>query len=264
MEFTYTLSAHDKAVDAVFGKEATLEAPEALLNCTIMAFVNRSGSNYVADALRTTGRFVGFDEILNDFAVKRLSEKYKVRSLADYVKRIYAEQVTSPSQIWGLKSGWMQLAMLLRTRIIPNLIKPNIILVRRKDVVGQAISFLIAEQTQRWSAVEKNNTTTGNDSVANVNYNGARILMHLRSIYNSYAMLDQIITLAGLPTFTVVYEEFLDRPNDIVSQIGAIIGGRALLPRLEQLRHSQQRNELNHEFRLRFMAEAAAMRWTGQ
>jgi hypothetical protein len=88
--------------------------------------------------------------------------------------------------------------------------------------------------------------------------------MHLRSIYNSYSMLDQVITLAGFPVFTVIYEEFLDRPNDIVAQIGLNLCGQALLPRLEQLRLSQQRDDLNHAFRLRFMAEAATMRWTGQ
>ncbi len=223
-----------------------------------MAFVNRSGSNHIAEVLRTTGRFVGFDEMLNDVVVQNLSVKYGVKTFADYVSRVHKEQVQAVSQIWGLKAGPTQIAMLMRSKLIPHLLSPNILLVKRRDIIGQAISFYIADQTHNW---------TSSDDLKpkeTIEYNGDKILLHLRSITNSYALLDQILAVAAFPVSMVYYEDFLDRPNDIVSTLGLTLGGQALLPRLDKLKLRQQRNDLNDEFRGRFLDDSAVMPWNGK
>jgi LPS sulfotransferase NodH len=144
--------------------------------------------------------------------------------------------------------------MLARTGMIPNLLHPYIIFVRRRDIIGQAISFLIAEQTQQW-------TTLDRESKKDVVYDADRILLHMRGISNSYAMLEQVLTILRLPVHTVVYEEFLDRPNDIVSRIGLSIAGDALLPHLDELRLSRQRGDLTTKFRQRFYEDLASVGW---
>lgn len=255
MKFVYTRSPHDDALNEAF-KSAVVEEQPQKINCVILAFVNRSGSNYIADALKTTGRFAGFEEILNDPVMRRLASAYNTSAFGEYLKRVHQEQVGTSARIWGLKAAWFQIAMLMRTKAIPNLLSPKVVLVRRKDVVGQAISFLIAEQTQRWTALQE-----GNKSV-DIKYDGARILNHLRSMYNSYAMLDQVVALAGLPTYTITYEDFIDRPNGVLADLGIGLTGQALLPRMENLKLSLQRNDLNQEFRLRFLAEAETMDWS--
>jgi LPS sulfotransferase NodH len=255
MIFNYMRSSHDSVVDRLFGEGPPATSPGGPpLTCCIMAFVNRSGSNHIADVLKTTGRFAGFDEILNDVNIQELAAKYQVKTFADYIRRVHREQIKVPGQLWGVKAGAAQLAMLARTGMIPNLLHPYIIFVRRRDIIGQAISFLIAEQTQQW-------TTLDRESKKDVVYDADRILLHMRGISNSYAMLEQVLTILRLPVHTVVYEEFLDRPNDIVSRIGLSIAGDALLPHLDELRLSRQRGDLTTKFRQRFYEDLASVGW---
>ncbi|HEV2363640.1 MAG TPA: Stf0 family sulfotransferase [Caulobacteraceae bacterium] len=248
MQFGYLGSSHDKAVDALFGAAVITDTPANSLKCVLMAFVNRSGSNLVADALKTTGRFAGFEEILNDSTIRTLAKRYGSRTFEEYLTRVHDEQVAVPGQIWGLKAGAAQLAMLFRTKAIPRLLRPTVVYVRRRDIIGQAISLFIAEQNARWTTLDEGRN-------AEVLYDGPRILAHFRSISTSYSLLDQVLTISGLPCFTIFYEEFLDRPNELVSRLGVSLSGEGLLPRLEALTLKQQRDDRNYDFRKRFAAD---------
>ncbi len=254
MNFIYQPSHHDRALDELFGSQAVYAGPSTQRRCVIIAFVNRSGSNHIADALMSTGEFAGLEEILNEPTIRFLTPKYGSTSFPAYLERVYSEQCKSPGLTWGFKAGWMQLAMLMRTKIVPNMFRPTLILVRRRDIIAQAVSFYIADQTSRWTSLVENKSTEPR-------YNGQELLSILRGLCHSYAMLEQVALCSQLPSLTIIYEDFLDRPNEIISQAGLAINGRALLPRLDRLRLSMQRNELNHAFRARFLEELASMSW---
>jgi LPS sulfotransferase NodH len=220
-----------------------------------MAFVNRS--NHVADVLKSTGRFVGFDEMLNDTVIRHLAPQYGVSTLSAYIEKVLSQQVKYAGQVWGVKAGSAQLAMLLRYGIIANILRPSVIRVRRRDIVAQAISMMIAEQTRQWTSLdEKSDTET--------QYDGQRIVHHIRSISNSYALLDQVVATVGLPVFDIVYEEFLDRPHDIVSDLGLKLIGQSVVPQMDKLQLTPQRNDINIEFRNRFVAESGSIIWEAQ
>ena len=257
MKFNYARSEHENVLIKTFG-DVTIHSPDSqATSCVIMAFVNRSGSNHIADLLKTTGRFVGFDEILNDFHIRTMSEKYQSKTFVEYLMRIRKEQVQFPGQVWGIKAGWAQLAMLARTGLIPNLLTPKVILVKRRDLLGQAISLSIAEQTQKWTNLDPNR-------VGEIVYDAQRVLVHMRSISNSYAALEQVLGVLMLPTQTVVYEEFLDRPNDIISRLGLALSGDGGLPRIDKARLSPQRDEITEDFKQKFRQDALSINWIGQ
>ena len=256
MRFGYAKSAHEKVAEEVFPDPSDLPAGQPTIPCLLIGFVNRSGSNYLAELLRSTGGFSGLDESLNDHSMRVLGGRYQVRSLADYIVRLHREQGRQKGSIWGMKVGWMQLAMLLRARIVPELLAPRMVLVRRRDIVSQAVSLYIAERTSQW---------TTNDPQAKsreeVEYDGQRILNTLRGIVQSYANLQQVALLGGIPVVDVFYEDLLDCPARIVAGLTESLSGRALGPDPSSVKIGILRDGLDAELKQRFLAELDALQW---
>ncbi|MGH9963047.1 MAG: Stf0 family sulfotransferase, partial [Pyrinomonadaceae bacterium] len=88
------------------------------------------------------------------------------------------------------------------------------LLIRRRDVFGQAISFYIAERTNQWASSDPN--TAGNNAVR---YDGAAILRAYRMISDAYSLFDQVITLGQLKFKTIYYEDVVRSPDSLVSSI---------------------------------------------
>lgn len=259
LRFSYPKSPHERTIEEIFGEGAVVPDSEAPFSCVVVAFVNRSGSNYLAQLLKSTGAFCGFSECLNAPTIRFLAPRYGASSFSEYLKRHRTEDTRGQNRAWGLKAGWMQLAMLYRLRAIPYLLTPTIVFVRRLDLISQAVSLYIAEQTAQWTTLDKLSRPRGE-----VPYDGARILGHYRSIVESYGRLEQITTLCGLPTHHVVYEDLLSNANVVVANLTGALTGRKLSPTPDDVRISIQRDGLNCEFRDRFLGDLQTLEWHGQ
>jgi LPS sulfotransferase NodH len=256
MEFTYEQSPHEKTLYEVFTDAPEVAPHPSRLRCVLLGFVNRSGSNYLADLLRSTGKFVGLDESLNDYSFRELAPAYGTKSFAEYLKRLHWEQASRPGQIWGMKVGWMQLTMLLRTRAIPNLLDPSLVLIRRRDVIAQAISYFIATKTQQW--------TTSDEAVVDRNkvvYDGQDILDIIQHIMQDYSMFDQIVTCTGLPYGEIFYEDLLDSPEKIICNIARTLCGHAFAVAPDTVRVKIQRDVVDQQFKERFLDDLSELHW---
>jgi LPS sulfotransferase NodH len=131
------------------------------------------------------------------------------------------------------------------SRMLPNL---AFAFLRRRDVLGQAISNLRATQTQQWRS------TMTPQGVAT--YDGDRIYVHLRDAVREYARWDAFFARNAIAPTTIWYEGMLVDPQAAVDKIAAVFGlaGQApIAPADVDLR--MQRDALNAEWRARFHAE---------
>lgn len=260
MDYQYEISEHDRAAQSIFGDPVPIHPTDAPLDCVLMAFVNRSGSNYLGELLCSTGEFTGFEESLNAFTLTRLSEMYDSKDFESYIRRLQKEQLRRSSKSWGLKVGWQQLAMLLRYSIIPTVMRPTVLCVKRRDVVGQAISLFVASNTLQWKRHLDSQSEA--EALPEVAYDSAEILKHMRGVMNSYAMMDQILVLAGLPIIRCYYEDLIDHPLVEVATITERLTGRAMMPVESQITLQVQRDDKSQAFRERFLSDLRSLKWS--
>jgi trehalose 2-sulfotransferase len=260
MEFTYLRSPHEEALEALFGELAATKTPSIeTIPCIVIGFVNRSGSNYLAELLKSTGHFAGLSECLNAPTVSYLAPRYEVNTLPDYLLRHRMEDTKLSNQLWGFKAAWHQLTMLLGANIFGKFLSPTFINVRRRDVAAQAVSYFIAERTSQWTSNEEQ--VIARNKVA---YDGDAILAHYYHIVDSYSKLEQVTFLSGYPTHHVIYEDLLDCPNSTIAKLTGAISGRELIPAPHSVGISVQRDGLDCEFKSRFLSDLASLKWRGQ
>jgi LPS sulfotransferase NodH len=257
MQYSYEKPDHELAVEEVFGESAVVKQIGTRLPCVIMCFVNRCGSNYIAELLKSTGALSGFQEALNAYNIRTLTPIYRVETFAEYLARYRSEDLdNNPHHLWGLKAGWMQLAMLWRTRAIPRLLDPTLLIVRRRDLIAQAISYHIAEETAQWKSTDQSEIPRHS-----VIYNGQNILDKLQGIIHSYSRLNEIALLANCPVQEIVYEDVLETPLSSIARLTRALVGRELTPVEAAVTIGIQRDKLNEEFKRRFLADLHEMEW---
>lgn len=258
MNYNYLKSTHDVALAEALPKTQPIEPQFERLKGVVLAFVNRSGSNYLAELMRSTGLFVGLDECFNDHTVKYLSPRYQVESLDAYIRRIHDEQ-NPTHQFWGFKAGWQQLCMLLRLQALPNLLDAHVVYIKRRDIVGQAVSMCIAQKTNAWMKKrdENNNNNIDIDEI----YNFDEIVTTIKNISFAYNKFEELLCLAQLKTTAVIYENLLDDPYRIISNISENLTGQAVPPNIANVAIEVQRSDLNIKIRQRFINDTKMLRW---
>jgi trehalose 2-sulfotransferase len=223
MIFSYEGSTHDQAIDARFGPDCHVEPGSARIQVTLLAFANRSGSNFLAELLRATGAFAGFKESLNDYSVNHLAPLFGADTFAQYLTRLRAEEVQD-KPFWGLKVGWQQLALLLRTQAIPNLLDASIVMIERQDVIAQAVSYFIAERTGAWTADH------GSKADLALDYEAGAIYDAMIGALDAYDMFRRLFRLFELPYSHIYYEDLIADPACAIATLTRSLTGRAMTP----------------------------------
>ncbi|WP_071673680.1 Stf0 family sulfotransferase [Nioella nitratireducens] len=137
---------HEKKLSKYFGRHAVYDGPQVFeYPLLLLGFTNRCGSNLLAGYLRSLPEFSGFNEQLNFDSVMRWSNREGVRTFPDYI-----QHVSRKKPRYGFKASADQIAMLFRfgiTRMYPSV---RVLHIRRRDVLAQAVSYSIADQTKQW------------------------------------------------------------------------------------------------------------------
>lgn len=217
----YPISEHERVIEAYFEQHRGEDNPGPVspqsehdrYSHFVICFVNRSGSNFLARALMSTGQFGRAGEYFNHPQVTRVAADQGIRSLEDYARATRTMRMT-PNRIFGTKLGWGQLYYLTKRRVIPNIFSDTrFILIERRDVLGQAISFSIAYQTQVWHSEQQG-------SQHEYRFDPEDILSRIRGITTAYARFKEYFAVFGIRPIYVVYEE-LER--DVVGTVQRVI-----------------------------------------
>lgn len=145
--------SHERRISVLCGGRMRFEGEGPVFDAplVIIAFTNRSGSNLLAEYVAQAGRAARAGEMLNAASVERRGVSGAEGGLPGYITRLEAEKA-GPGRSLALKASWGQLAMLLRGNI-PAMFPDTVLLhVERADLLRQAVSFRLAQQSGRWTS----------------------------------------------------------------------------------------------------------------
>jgi trehalose 2-sulfotransferase len=194
-------------------------APEPPVDLTVfICFTNRSGSNYLASLLATTGELPTGREMFNVKAVSNVCRKHGIASLDAYCRRQMQQQ--AHNRRFAAKVGLAQLLTLARLgylgTVFPN---PHFIHIQRYDVIAQAVSFMIATQNKAFSA--KHQPVVKDEDL---HYDGDQIARMMSRISSRNSGFQDFLLRNRLPTFPLLYEQLRDDPLASLTRIMAWLG----------------------------------------
>lgn len=208
-----TPGVHERQLRAHFGDAVHFSESEPVFDdrLTLLAFSNRSGSNLLANHLRTTPCFAGFHEQLNYDSVLRQSAIGNIKTLPDYFRRMRVLHKKTNS-IYGYKASWDQIMMLIRFGIDRMFSGVRVVHITRDDVLKQAISYHIALQTKQWTS-----TQAASDVVPV--YDQKQITSILDGSLAAEILVRQICLTFQFTRLDVRYEAVARAPEKVVKRI---------------------------------------------
>lgn len=209
----------------------------------------RSGSNWLCELLTSTGVLGNPLEYFNVEARRRRTDPDYPDDPAEQLARIVTTGAT-PNGVYGVKVFPSHLdALAGRVRwadALPNL---RFVELRRRDVLGQAISLTRSEQTGRFRSTE-------HESVA-PQYDGEAIAANLRFFARDQARWAAYFARNGIAPLRLTYERVVDEPQRAIDAVAALVGipDARIVPALVEQR--VMHDALTHAWRERFCAEYA-------
>src|SRR5262245_17621088 len=181
--------------------DGVVDALRGYVICT----VPRAGSNFFGQLLSSTGVLGHPLEYFNGPGRRELTDPSYPDDPREQVERILTMGRT-PNGIYGVKLFAPQFRevedRIWLSRDLPNL---HFIFLRRQDVLGQAISWARALQTQQYRATQ---SPRGDAS-----YDRALILEQIRQIVVEYSQWSAYFARTGISPLEIRYEDLLDDPR---------------------------------------------------
>ena len=212
----------------------------------LIAATPRCGSHYLGHLLFATRQLGAPLEYFSMANYRRWSQVVGSESPVDVLRAIMARR-TSASGWFGVQAHWFQLANLSRLKIPRYALDfERVIWVRRRDVIDQAVSLVIALQTGAWTSFHKPSREPIYNYQAIANYANAIKLMELKWA--------QFLNQTNAPHLSLCYEDIRGNELTTVAHILEWFG----LPQLElalSVPLQKQATETNAVWKDRFLCE---------
>jgi LPS sulfotransferase NodH len=130
------------------------------------------------------------------------------------LQKLY-ERRTSPSGVFSCKIHWEHLAMIDNVGLMGLFKGAAVVIVQRSDILGQAISWSIAEQTNSWISTQ--------EPVRSPVYSREAIDRHIRQIIEQEKSWRLLLLQLDIVPLVVNYEEFCHSPKTWVRRIAQIV-----------------------------------------
>ena len=159
-----------------------------------------------------------------------------------------------PGTQFGMKANLDQVLLLLRSGAIGRYFA-NVkwIFVQRIDVLSQAVSYSIAQQTQQWVSV---GTQTGGQP----EYRFDELKSLLYKFSDTYASITALLGAEGISPYHLTYEQFCSDPQGETVRLAQYLGVERPTIDTEKLRMEKQASDLNREFCDRFVKDMSTQR----
>lgn len=220
----------------------------------------RSGSTLLGDMLTTTGVAGVPMEYFNDVNIEAFFERQKRQmGLDDYLNAIQGLRTTA-NGVFGFKAHFGQVTSALRTAGIldpaPFLnLFDRFIIIKRRNKLGQAISWNKALQTGRWSSLHNHVDAPA----LPVKFDPEKISKCLERIMRGEREWEETLQKLGREYHTIEYEALVEQPIERIADILTFLGIEdsyaAPKPRLEK-----QRDELNSQMERQYLSYITAGR----
>jgi LPS sulfotransferase NodH len=208
----------------------------------------RSGSNLLCQYLSSTGMLGNPLEYFNGSGRRLLGYPEYPDDPSKQIDWILTEGAT-PNGIYGLKIFPAQVEQIEKsirwTELLPDL---KFVLLKRRDILGQALSAVRALQTEQWRA--------SMPAQGPALYDGAQIYERLQIAARDYARWDIFFARRAVAATVIVYEDLLADPQSAVDQVADFFGLRGQARAAgERIDLKSQRDAITEEWRARFLDE---------
>jgi LPS sulfotransferase NodH len=230
-----------------FVRSAPPEGWEVPWRTLIVAALERSGSNLLGEYMIQTDRLGRPIEFFSPYVVASCFQGKGETT----VERCWlaAEHGRSANGVVGIKLFTQHFVALAKEiRLTEWFGEPRWIWLRRRDLLGQAISSVLARQQRSYDWRQQPSAETI--------YSGAAIAYALEGFIRREAMWAGYFARTNASPLLVFYEDLERAPNEIIDAIAAHAGVELLPDSLRPPQKFQrQRTALNEEWRRRFHAE---------
>tara|TARA_R110001599_G_scaffold145321_1_gene327626 strand:- start:81268 stop:82086 length:819 start_codon:yes stop_codon:yes gene_type:complete len=245
------VSAHEEKLrDYFVGFDIPTDTSALKKPVCIMLFTNRSGSSLVSEHMRSAPQFTGFGEPLNARWIIERCEREGLSSFAAYLRwettRLYQHK---PEAFLGMKASYGQAMMLMRSKAIPRFFDDvRWVVIQRDDLLSQAVSFAIADQTKQWHSFDSGKPV---DPV----YDYQDIRRRLHGFAHSSMAINMFCSIFDIRPYRIVYDEFACDPVAGARALASYLGVDDVTIDSEALQMERQRDSFSAEFRRRFLED---------
>lgn len=214
----------------------------------MIASMPRSGSHMLGHLLHATGDLGSPLEYVHPRHLAKWQAKLGTEGTSETLRAVMARR-TSPSGWFGVKAHWPQFTTARKDpALMSTLNVQDWIQITRDDKVAQAISLVIAKQTNAWISFHeaKHEPSYDFDAIAE----GIRGLEKQEAAWSAY------FAEQGISPYVVVYEELLADPARVVSEICTRLGV-PVPAELPSPATARQATAINEEWHARYVADAA-------
>jgi len=213
-----------------------------------LCFVNRCGSNYLAQAMASDRRLNQAQESLNYEVVINQSRRHGIISYEEYI-HYQVNKWKGSERLFGCKSSVGQLIFLYNTGLLQQFpVKPKFIHMVRKNVVEQAVSLYIADKTKQWTSAQLANEV-------DIAYDRDALVSLIQSICTQNAVFSTVFQLLGVQPLVVYYEGFVQRPRVWLQKAGEYLEVEDLSYIKKNIRFRKQSDQRNDELVARLRRE---------
>ncbi len=216
-------------------------------NVCIVCSTPRSGSNLLCDLLRQNGIGVPHEYFHTAEHLPILARRFRLISdsgalnFSEYVETLLRHR-TTPSGWFALKIHYGQLSWLNQyTSLMDIFPTAKYLYIYRKDLLAQAVSMTLAEQTQQWHHKQV--------PIKSPEYNFHRIDRNLRSLEKANSDWKRWMTEHGIEPCQVIYEDLIDNPGKVASKLSGYLNpGLSLEFALEESIFERQSDDVNRQW----------------
>ena len=229
-----------KAILRHFGKftPRRLLIPDGL-RFIFIVYTNRSGSNFLADAIASSGKINFAGEFFNRDVVIDHSIKEKFSDIEQYFEFLIRH--IAKNSILCAKLSVHHLDILIASGIMDQILRySTFVHITRDRVLEQAVSFDIARQTNRWTShsdvpAKESDLEFSRDSIEAV----------IRSIEIQNIMIKRFMVDNKITPISISYEDLIDNPQKILWFIGGTLAMPGITYHKERIMHERQSNHIN-------------------
>jgi LPS sulfotransferase NodH len=241
---------HLDKVEELFGPllREPLELPSGL-SFVFLCFTNRSGSNFLAELLSSSGQYNRAGEILNWQAVQDIARRRKLSRFQDVFAEIASRQQKSGRLF--VKVALAHLEMLVKSGVMDQIRdSTRFVLLERSDKLAQAISYAIAFSTKGFTS--KMETVMQPHEVEYSRRDIDRFLNALAATYRNFAIF---FGRNGIAPVHVSYERLVGDLDGEAAWLARELGLPDFVIDRTNLRLERQSGHFSDEWRRRYLSE---------
>lgn len=241
---------HRAAIAGLFAPEVPSRVPDPGLRFVFLCFTNRCGSNYLAELLASTAALNRAEEVFNGDTIVAHVRAQGLSSLSAYLDFL-CRRLGLGGRFLS-KIGLEQLLMLTEAGLLDQIgDRAQFLLIERQDKLAQAISLLVAIQTQQWTS--RHSRRMGDEALV---YDRHILTQQQALIAQQNFGFYRFFASNGIVPKHIAYEQLVEAPGAMITDIGDWLGLPGLRANPASIPIQRQESPVKAAWRQRYEAGA--------